>query len=165
MWTLRIATFVTTVAAIAAWIGQAYIIERYVGLPLSSFAVFLIAHPFSKLGMMLLSLMGMMLAVASLIGLFFIRSTNDARKLTPFEMAISISALAAIGLSALLAAYVEMSIGMAIKEIGPVRFEIIAPQKVEQLFALSLALWPAAFAFAAMLAGRIMRGRKSPVAA
>lgn len=165
MWTLRIAAFVTAAAAIAAWIGQAYIIERYVGSPLSNFAVFLIAHPFSKFGMMLVSLLGTLLAVASLIGLFFSRSTNDARKLTAFEMVISISALAVIGLSALLAANVEMHIGMTIKEIGPVRFEIIAPQKVEQLLTLSLALWPAAFAFAALLAGRILRARKSPIAA
>jgi len=87
-------------------------------------------------------------------------SCRGHRKLTAFEIAISISVLAAIGLGALVAGYTEMGIRMAINEVGPVRFEIIAPQKLEQLFTLSLALWPAAIAFGVLLITRAIRARK-----
>lgn len=160
MWTLRLAAILTSAAAIATWIGYDFLEARYVGAQISGFGMFMIAHPISKLGMMLQFLMGVSIIGLSLIGLFLRPNVKDARKLTGFELAISIMVVAAIALSALLAAYTEMGIRMAINKIGPVSFEVIAPQKLEQIFFFSLALWPAAIAFGALLLARTIHGRK-----
>ncbi len=157
---MRLAAILTSAAAIATWIGYDFLEARYVGAQITGFGMFLIAHPFSKLGMMLLFVMGMSIIGLSLIGLFLRPSIKDPRKLTGFELAISILALSMIGLSALLAAYTEMGIRMAIREVGPVRFEVIAPQKLEQIFTFGLALWPCAIAFGALLLARAIHGRK-----
>lgn len=160
MWTLRIAAFVTVAGAIATWITYDIIEARYIGAQLSGFGLIMIAHPFSKFGMILQFLMGVSIIGLSLIGLFLRPSIKDARKLTGFELAVAILALATTGLSALLAAYIEIGIRMAISQFGPMRFEIIAPQKLEQIFIFGLALWPCAIAFGALLLARVIRARK-----
>ncbi|WP_312813590.1 hypothetical protein [Brevundimonas sp.] len=155
MWTLRIASFVTLAAAIATWITYHAIKARYIGAQLSGFDMFKIAHPVNKLGMILLFMMGVLIVIASLIDLFLRQSEKNVRKLTNFEIAISISTLAAIGLSTLLTTLPEMGLN----EEHPLSVVTIALQKLEHLFFFNLALWPSAFAFLMLLVARTRRAK------
>ncbi|WP_406853226.1 hypothetical protein WEU32_06055 [Brevundimonas sp. BH3] len=159
MWTLRIASFVTLAAAIAAWIAQAVIITRYIGMPISGLGLFLIAHPVTKIGMIFLFALGSLLCVASLIAVFVRPSSKDRGTSSPVDLVIWLGVFALIGLSLLVNGYQEMAIQMAIKEVGPVSFAVTAPQRVEQLFVFSLALWPSAFALLMLLVARTRRAK------
>ena len=159
MWTLRIASLVTLIAAIGTWIAKDIVIDRYIGMPLSNFSLFLIAHPVSKIGMLMLFALGGLLCLAALIALFVRGSAKDRSPSSPVDLVIWLGVFALIGLSLLVNGYQEMAIQMAIKEVGPVSFAVTAPQRVEQLFVFNLALWPSAFALLMILVARMRRAK------
>ncbi|WP_242914093.1 hypothetical protein [Brevundimonas pishanensis] len=157
MWTLRIAGLVTLIAAIGTWIAKGIIIDRYIGSQLSNIGLFMIAHPVSKLGMLLLLALGSLLCLAAVIALFIGRSAKDQRPSSPIEPVIWLGVFALIGLSVVINGYQEIAVQTAINEVGPVSFAVTAPQRVEQLFVFELALWPSAFALIMMLIARTRR--------
>lgn len=159
MWTLRIASLVTLMAAIGTWVAKDIIIERYSGTQLSNIGLFMIAHPVSKLGMLLLLALGGLLCLAALIAVFVRRPATDQRPSSPIDPIIWLGILALIGLSVLINVYQEIAVQMAIKEVGPVSFAVTAPQRAEQLFVFELALWPSAFALIMLLVARARRAK------
>ncbi len=141
---------ILTAVAFAAAAGTfAWIMGRYLpGYPAA--AMFLDADPISKLVILSAQMLSFGAVVLGVTGLF-VRSAAAT-----FRMLMLLIAGASAGLGMLAALYGWMTIQMAIRAVGPVRFEITAPGYAEALLALSVGLFGAlvALGFRALMGHR-----------
>ena len=146
------ALLIVTAVAFAASAGScAWLMSRY--MPGYSVAqMFMSADPVAKLVMMFILLLLFGALVFGVIGLLA-RSTAGAMGLL-LKLAATLSAT----LGLLVALYGWMNIQNAIRHVGPVSFEVVAPSYAETLLALSVGLFGALVPLGLhMLIGR--RGR------
>jgi hypothetical protein len=146
------ALLILTAVAFAASAGScAWLLGRY--MPGYSVAqMFMSADPVAKLVMMSIQLLLFGVLVFGVIGLLA-RSTAGAMGLL-LKLAATLSAT----LGFLVALYGWMNIQNAIRHVGPVSFEVVAPSYAETLLALSVGLFGALVALGLhVLIGR--RGR------
>lgn len=146
------ALLIVTAVAFAASAGScAWLMSRY--MPGYSVAqMFMSADPVAKLVMMSIQLLLFGALVFGVIGLLA-RSTAGAMGLL-LKLAATLSAT----LGFLVALYGWMNIQNAIRHVGPVSFEVVAPSYAETLLALSVGLFGALVPLGLhMLIGR--RGR------
>ena len=146
------ALLIVTAVAFAASAGScAWLMSRY--MPGYSVAqMFMSADPVAKLVMMSIQLLLFGVLVFGVIGLLA-RSTAGAMGLL-LKLAATLSAT----LGLLVALYGWMNIQNAIRHVGPVSFEVVAPSYAETLLALSVGLFGALVPLGLhMLIGR--RGR------
>ena len=146
------ALLIVTAVAFAASAGScAWLMSRY--MPGYSVAqMFMSADPVAKLVMMSIQLLLFGALVFGVIGLLA-RSTAGAMGLL-LKLAATLSAT----LGLLVALYGWMNIQNAIRHVGPVSFEVVAPSYAETLLALSVGLFGALVPLGLhMLIGR--RGR------
>ena len=146
------ALLIVTAVAFAASAGScAWLMSRY--MPGDSVAqMFMSADPVAKLVMMFILLLLFGALVFGVIGLLA-RSTAGAMGLL-LKLAATLSAT----LGFLVALYGWMNIQNAIRHVGPVSFEVVAPSYAETLLALSVGLFGALVPLGLhMLIGR--RGR------
>ena len=146
------ALLIVTAVAFAASAGSyAWLLGRY--MPGYSVAqMFMSADPVAKLVMMSIQLLLFGVLVFGVIGLLA-RSTAGAMGLL-LKLAATLSAT----LGFLVALYGWMNIQNAIRHVGPVSFEVVAPSYAETLLALSVGLFGALVALGLhVLIGR--RGR------
>ena len=146
------ALLIVTAVAFAASAGScAWLMSRY--MPGYSVAqMFMSADPVAKLVMMFILLLLFGALVFGVIGLLA-RSTAGAMGLL-LKLAATLSAT----LGFLVALYGWMNIQNAIRHVGPVSFEVVAPSYAETLLALSVGLFGALVPLGLhMLIGR--RGR------
>ena len=146
------ALLIVTAVAFAASAGScAWLLGRY--MPGYSVAqMFMSADPVAKLVMMSIQLLLFGVLVFGVIGLLA-RSTAGAMGLL-LKLAATLSAT----LGFLVALYGWMNIQNAIRHVGPVSFEVVAPSYAETLLAVSVGLFGALVALGLhVLIGR--RGR------
>ena len=146
------ALLIVTAVAFAASAGScAWLMSRY--MPGYSVAqMFMSADPVAKLVMMSIQLLLFGVLVFGVIGILA-RSTAGAVGLL-LKLAATLSAT----LGFLVALYGWMNIQNAIRHVGPVSFEVVAPSYAETLLALSVGLFGALVPLGLhMLIGR--RGR------
>ena len=146
------ALLIVTAVAFAASAGScAWLMSRY--MPGYSVAqMFMSADPVAKLVMMSIQLLLFGVLVFGVIGILA-RSTAGAMGLL-LKLAATLSAT----LGFLVALYGWMNIQNAIRHVGPVSFEVVAPSYAETLLALSVGLFGALVPLGLhMLIGR--RGR------
>ena len=146
------ALLIVTAVAFAASAGScAWLMSRY--MPGYSVAqMFMSADPVAKLVMMSIQLLLFGVLVFGVIGILA-RSTAGAMGLL-LKLAATLSAT----LGLLVALYGWMNIQNAIRHVGPVSFEVVAPSYAETLLALSVGLFGALVPLGLhMLIGR--RGR------
>lgn len=131
------ALLIVTAVAFAASAGScAWLMSRY--MPAYSVAqMFMSADPVAKLVMMFILLLLFGALVFGVIGLLA-RSTAGAMGLL-LKLAATLSAT----LGLLVALYGWMNIQNAIRHVGPVSFEVVAPSYAETLLALSVGLFGA----------------------
>ena len=146
------ALLIVTAVAFAASAGScAWLMSRYM-LGYSVAQMFMSADPVAKLVMMSIQLLLFGALVFGVIGLLA-RSTAGAMGLL-LKLAATLSAT----LGFLVALYGWMNIQNAIRHVGPVSFEVVAPSYAETLLALSVGLFGALVPLGLhMLIGR--RGR------
>lgn len=141
---------ILTAVAFAAAVGScAWLVSRYAP-GYTAAQMFMDADPVAKLTMMLAQILTSGALVLGVIGLF-VRSAAPI-----FRLLLALTAAASAGLGLLAALYGWMNIQTAIRNIGPVSFEVAAPSYAETLLALSFGLFGAlvALGFNALIGRR-----------
>lgn len=142
--------FILTAVAFAAAAGTcAWLVGRYAP-GYTAAQMFMDADPVAKMAIMLAQTLTFGALVLGVIGLF-VRSAAGT-----FRMLLMLIAAASAGLGVLAALYGWMNIQTAIRNVGPVRFDIVAPSYAETLLALSVGLFGAlvALGFHALMGRR-----------
>jgi len=148
---------VTSVAALGTAIGQDVLIDRYIEGAFSAFGIFMIANPVAKLSILFAFLVAALNSLMAILALVLGRKAQPKGAFTPLEIITLCGAFVLIGLGLLSCAYSEANILMAAQAVGSVSLEITAPYRVEQLFTLGMALWPAAFGLLMVAASMRLR--------
>ena len=141
---------ILTAVAFAAAAGTcAWLVGRYAP-GYTAAQMFMSADPIAKLVILFTQTLTFGALVLGVIGLF-VRSAAGT-----FRMLLMLIAAASAGLGVLAALYGWMNIQTAIRNIGPVRFDIVAPSYAETLLALSVGLFGAlvALGFHALMGRR-----------
>lgn len=141
---------ILTAVAFAAAAGTcAWLVSRYAP-GYTAAQMFMDADPVAKLAIMLVQTLTFGALVLGAVGLF-VRSAAGT-----FRLLLMLVAAASAGLGVLAALYGWMNIQTAIRNVGPVSFEVTAPSYAETLLALSFGLFGAlvALGFHALLGRR-----------
>ena len=150
---------VTSVAALGTALGQDVLIDRYIEGAFSALGIFMIANPVAKLSILLAFLVGAMNCLLAILALVLGRKAQPKGAFTPLDIITLCGAFVLIGIGLLSCAYSEAMIQMAVQAVGSVSLAITAPHRVEQLFTLGTALWPAAFSLVMVAASMRLRLR------